>query len=143
MLRTHEQPASEAGATLPHHAIDDAEGFDVPRCNAQEKPGAGFVLDLDSPTRRSCRFVVAEAIDPLLGQSFAVQALHYCSPGECWGSAEPRFSRARVRTGSDPIVQHDQAIDKAGLYSWLPVCAGELNLASSQLRFDLPDHRRP
>ena len=44
------------------------------------------------------------SVDTLLGQSFAVQALHFCSPGECWGSAEPRFSRARVRTGSDQIV---------------------------------------
>jgi hypothetical protein len=41
------------------------------------------------------------SVDTLLGQSFAVQALHFCSP---WGSAEPRFSRARVRTGLDQIV---------------------------------------
>jgi len=69
------------------------------------------------------------SVDTLLGQSFAVQALHFCSPGECWGSAGRRFSRVRVRTPWDRIVSQSQRFGKVGLYAWLLLGSEELNLA--------------
>jgi hypothetical protein len=69
------------------------------------------------------------SVDTLLGQSFAVQALHFCSPGECWGSVIRRFPRELVRTPSDDILKHYQMVGKPELFLWLLIGTKELNLA--------------
>ena len=49
------------------------------------------------PLRGGDLRIVTQPVQSQLGQSFAVQALHFCSPGECWGSAELRYSPLRVQ----------------------------------------------
>src|SRR5438445_9434225 len=129
MLLAGKEPPLGAGAAFTEHPVDDTERFHVAGRDAEQQPGAGLVLDFDPPAGRGRRLVVAQPLDALLGKPFSVEALHFCSPGECWGSEIRRFPRELVRTPSDDIFKHHQRVGKPELFLWLLIGTKEPNLA--------------